>query len=108
MYNLTNITNSSDFVSLAQHVNSDILNSSASSNPISLGLIMLVMIGGVVFFALLSRGERPSAAFAGTSFLVGLVATFLRALSLISDAQWFICLLSIAVAIAFLILDKGN
>ncbi len=94
-YNLTAVATSETLLDLAQALNTDVLSG-------HLGTLLLIGLGTVIFlgFFFSTRDVRQSAA--GTTWIVFILALFLRAMSLVNNLTLFVCLIIAGFAIGFI------
>lgn len=100
IFDLTNVTNSSNILEFTQRTN-NIVES-------SLGIFIIIMIAAVFFISLLKREVTPGKAFAATSWVVMLSSLALKYMNLLDGTAFWVCLLLPGIAIMLLFFGTSN
>jgi len=98
-FNLTNITNSNETLSLAQFaVNVD----QTIFGGYVIGAAILFIIFGLFFFSLLIKGYPKSACFAVGCWMVTLSGFLLKGMGLLPDLYWYISMILTPISVVIL------
>ena len=95
MYNLTNLTNSTDYVVMLQNVNVGIMGG-------WFGTLILIGITVIIFLGLYFSTGESSKSIAATAFISFILSALLAGMQLVPARAVFILLIIAAVSVAFL------
>lgn len=99
MYNLTNVTNSTDLASLASNIGN------AVGMGYLFGYFVLLVVFFTVFLSLKSKGYFPSACFSTACWVCTFTALFLRGMNLLDNYAFWSVIIVTAISVALLYLS---